>query len=194
VIEPNLDDVTAAAFAIEGETRREQAKRIPAKLPESRAMIYDGSPRTARLHAMGPTVHSLPWDLRHLAHRGATVLDLKASQLAIVAVLWGCAPLLAFMEAGSPWEQWLMYLGVGPERKPTLKRGLYSLAYGRSEYMLHRYLFQTARMVCELLAIARKYEAHVAEGVASVRGALDGTLYGDADQEGWGQPEHRQQG
>jgi hypothetical protein len=129
-----------AAFAIGGKNQREQAMRILSKLSESRAMVYDGSPRTARLHARGPTVHSLPRDLRRLAHRGATVLDLKACQLAIVARVWGCDPLLAFMEAGSPWEQWLRYLSIGPERKPTQKRGLYSLAYGRNEHVLRRYL------------------------------------------------------
>jgi len=64
----------------------------------------------------------------------AVEYDLASSQLAIVSVEWDIPALRFFLEEGySIWPALLKWMGLPPEAKPAVKRGVYGLVYGAGE-------------------------------------------------------------
>jgi hypothetical protein len=120
---------------------RETARRTLHAIREKPFMLYRPSERTARLHAVGPTVHLLRRDLRKIALSGATTLDLRACQLAVAAKFWSIALLYEFLAGGrSIWKELLSSLGLGEAYKPTVKRAVYSACYGMDRGWITRRL------------------------------------------------------
>jgi hypothetical protein len=120
--------------------RRHAARAVARVLEDCPDLYYAASLRSPRLHAIGYNLNQLPRDLRKLLLSGCEEIDLAHAQLSLIAELWGARKLLAFLEESMPggthedrkfWAVLIDDLGADPKKaKPTLKRGIYSLAFG----------------------------------------------------------------
>jgi hypothetical protein len=96
--------------------------------------IYAPSERTVRIHAIGTTIHQLPREMRKAALSGAIEMDMRSSQLAIVAKLWGLPILTEFLASRlSIWPELLGSMGVGEQAKSHVKAALYACCYGMGQ-------------------------------------------------------------
>jgi hypothetical protein len=150
----NLDDVWNMALAMSRNTPVEVALRdnvlnllrLVAIQPQP---FYKAVEKSARLYSMNDSILRLPRKLRKLFIADLTTLDLKASQLTIVATDWNIAWLKDFLKNdGNVWRYLFTQLGLDYglkqsnaeeyERiKNVLKHeGLYPIIYGRNEKLL----------------------------------------------------------
>jgi len=140
VVRQNIGAVKDASEEMEPACRRDAARVVARVLEDCPDLYYAASPRSPRLHAIGYNLNQLPRDLRKLLLSGCEEIDLAHAQLSLIAKLWGARKLLAFLEETMPggshedrkfWAVLINDLGADPKKaKPTLKRGIYSLAFG----------------------------------------------------------------
>jgi hypothetical protein len=134
IVRGNWGDVMRAFAVMEEGTRKESARATLLVLRDYCRLIYAASDKTPRLHALGPTIHSLPRELRKAALGGCVSLDARSCQLAVVARLWHVPGLLAFLAGGgSIWAELQRATGTTKDEKPALKTALYSITFGMGE-------------------------------------------------------------
>lgn len=126
------DKMSAIAASLD-EPRREMADTIIKKNRQCMCLGYTSVANTDRIYAVGCNIMQLPREVRHVFYEDAYNIDLKASQLSIVASVWGIPMLTEFLAAGDVWHQWLDYLELGAEFKGALKEWIYALLYGMSK-------------------------------------------------------------
>jgi hypothetical protein len=112
--------------------RRASAAYTVGVLADRVQMLYAPSATSARIHTSGVTLHQLPRALRKAALAGGVEMDIRSSQLAIVAKLWDLPTVTEFLRKGlSIWEELAGALGMEVDMaKPTLKEAVYATAYG----------------------------------------------------------------
>jgi len=127
--------------------RRLYVERLLAGMgPDGGVLRYHGTEGSPRLFAIGANVNALPRELRRLALKGTTNLDLRACQLAVVARLYDCPKLLSFLESDrNYWSEILEYLGLEPERKGILKDATFALCFGM-KYSNLKMLLRTGKV------------------------------------------------
>jgi hypothetical protein len=109
-------------------------------------VLYDVGEDTARITAIGPSLHILPREIRKAALIGCTSLDLQACQLAVIAKEWHVPIVLDYLQTGkSIWGDLAGFVGTGPEMKPTLKMGVYALCFGMGLRKLQKRLSDGCR-------------------------------------------------
>lgn len=114
--------------------RREAAIMGLTRLSDVERFYYRPVTNSARVFAVGTSLHQLPRSMSEDAFRGAVALDLRSSQLAIVAREWNLPKVQEFLMSGpSFWDEILGYLGLESRFKDLLKRVLYSLIFGMSK-------------------------------------------------------------
>lgn len=134
VVRSNWGEVMRVFGAIPDGTRKESARKTLLVLRDFCRLIYAASDKTPRLHALGPTIHQLPRELRKAALTSCVSLDARSCQLAVVSKLWQVPALSAFLASGnSIWDELQRVTGTTADDKPALKTALYSIIFGMGE-------------------------------------------------------------
>lgn len=120
---------------------REWLTILPAQLAEPPlAGYYHSGGKSVRLHSKGFIPHYLPREGRAALFQRLTRLDLRNSQFAIAARLWGAKTTLRILGGGSIWDHFLRELSLEPAVKPALKTCSYALCFGMARRRLSPYL------------------------------------------------------
>lgn len=134
------EEVASKAIqAIESEPRRRYAHRVYNMVRQCAYMRYRSTDKTCRIHSTDYCILQLPREIRRAVFTGLYSLDLRSSQLAIVADLWGIKSARAFLDnRGSIWAELLGFLGLDSSFKPGVKTILYSVIFGMGKKRLAR--------------------------------------------------------
>jgi hypothetical protein len=121
--------------------QREWSERLVTNGVTRNDIYYKPVDNSPRIFASGATLHQLPRDIRKLALKGSTEVDLRSCQLAVVARIWGTPKLLSFLEVGqSIWGHLSDFVGVDDTAKPIIKITIYSIVFGMARNNLQRNL------------------------------------------------------
>ena len=114
--------------------------------------MYCPSEKTTRCHAIGPNAHLLPRAVRKELFAHLYTFDLKSSQLAGAAALWGAEVVRARLERCTSenediWEYLIGQSGLHGDDvvsrfKPIFKKPLYGCAFGQLKVNMKRNLIE----------------------------------------------------
>jgi hypothetical protein len=140
-----IDDVWINALNMPDSDVKETTLNLLRLIAIQPQPFYKAVQNSVRLYAMNDSILRLPRKLRKLFLSDLITLDLRASQLSIIAKDWNIPSLQAFLENdGNIWQYLFSELGLdyslkqsNPERydeiKSILKQdGLYAIIYGRN--------------------------------------------------------------
>jgi len=97
--------------------------------------FYISAQRSVRLFTIGQSLQGLNRPLRKIVGAGWLEFDLRASQLAIIAVEWQIPFLYDLLTSGKNiWVNILRDISCGVEAKGALKKAMYATVYGMAEY------------------------------------------------------------
>ena len=145
LIRKNLPEVEQAILALPDGPQKTWSEGVHSRLCMGCQMTYRATERSARIYAIGTTIHQLPRDIRAVALHGGVEFDLKACQMAIISVLWEIPTLEKRMadsltSGGSIWTDLLTEMGLQSDDKNLLKRAIYSVIFGMRETNVRKLL------------------------------------------------------
>ena len=119
--------------------RRSYAVRVFNMVQQCPYVKYTDSAKTSRIYSTGYTILQLPREVRAAVFDGLYSLDLRSSQLAIVADLWAIKGVREFLNTkASIWTELLQYMELDDSYKPQVKELLYSIIFGMGKEKLDR--------------------------------------------------------
>lgn len=143
----SMDEAWAYALSLDG-ARGHMARLNLHAINDSPQPTYLPCEHSVRLRTVGLSLQTAPKAVRRVLLKGCQELDLKSSQLAIVAAIWGIDALYNYLAAGgSIWADLERHVAAGPV-KEALKRALYGAVYGAGIPRMTRDMKTTALDRC----------------------------------------------
>ena len=144
IVKENFDSAMLVAKGIENKRTRERNRRLLHSLRDQPQRFYAPSKggKTVRLYEIGGGITNLKGEVRRALTTGWSEADLRSSQLAICAKIWGITELEAFLrsEKNNIWEALGAHFSLGKEElieaKPGFKKALYSTCYGKQKHKI----------------------------------------------------------
>lgn len=126
------------------ETRnRERNLEVLATIEAQAQPFYKPVENTVRLFTITDSIAQLSTPVREALTNGWVEVDLKSSQLAITATLWGATDVVEFLQrGGNIWREMFLYYEIEPnvDIKKAFKDALYALLFGANETEVQRHL------------------------------------------------------
>lgn len=118
---------------------------ILAEIEAQSQPIYKPADATVRLFTLTAHMGNLKTEVREVLTQGWVEVDLKSSQLAITATLWGVESVVNFLrQGGSIWREMFIQYDLAPDNdvKRIFKDALYAILFGADKKEVKKHITQ----------------------------------------------------